>query len=145
MNDAKYIGMDVPKVTISVAGDVSGAAFPLSHADRGIEQGHGGGRGSIEQTRSQTSGRAATVAHLGSWTGDGQAQGVYGSDGCAGLFLRSAESLATRHKRKHEPAAAAILPARHRAVALFLRAARPGLAALEPTPAKDLRIPHSCE
>jgi transposase, IS30 family len=37
----------------------------------------------------------------------------YGGDGCEGLLLRSAESLATWHQRKHQPAAAAILPARH--------------------------------
>jgi hypothetical protein len=33
---------------------------------------------------------------------------------------------------------------RHRSVCLFSRAARPGLAALESTTEKDLRIPNSC-
>jgi len=62
--------------------------------------------------------RAATVANLGSRAGDGQAQGVHGSDGCAGPLLRSAESLQREDKRKHEPAAAAIFSARHGPIAI---------------------------
>ena len=58
--------------------DTRGAAFTFSHADQGAEQRHGSGRGGIEQTCSQTSGNPATLADVGSRTGDGQAQGVYG-------------------------------------------------------------------
>src|SRR5262245_49776194 len=74
--------------------DASGAAFTFSHADQGAEPRHGGGRGGLEQTRSQTSGNPGPLADVGSRTRDGEAQGVYGSHGCAGLLLRSAESLA---------------------------------------------------
>ena len=66
-------------------------------------------------------------------------------DGCEGLLLRSAESLAAWHERKHQPAAAAILPARHRPVAHLSSAARPGLAALESTSKKNPGISNSCE
>jgi len=54
---------------------------------------NGRGRGGIEQTCSQTSGNPATLAHVGSRTGNGQAQGIYGSYRCAGLLLRSTKSL----------------------------------------------------
>jgi len=50
---------------------------------KSAEQRHGGSRSSIEQTCSQTSSNAATLADLGSRTRNGQAQGIYGSDGCA--------------------------------------------------------------
>jgi IS30 family transposase len=88
---------------------------------------------------------AQTFADLGSRTGDGQAQGVYGGHECASLLLRSTKSLATRHQRKHQSAFAAILPARHGPVCLFASAARPGLAALEPTTQKNIGIRNSRE
>src|SRR5579859_5973600 len=98
----------------------------------------------LESACSQTSRYAETLTDVGSRTGDGEAQRIHGSDRCAGLLLQSAKSLATRHERKHESVIAAILPARHRSVRLFSRAARPGLAALESTTEKDLRVPYSC-
>jgi len=90
-------------------------------------------------------GYPATLADVGSRTGDGQAQGLHGSHGRQGLLLRSAKSLAARHERKHQSAAATILPPTHRPVCLFASAARPGRAALESTTEKDLRIPDPCE
>ena len=60
----------------------------------------------------------ATLADVGSRVGDGQAQGVYGGHECAGLLLRSTKSLATWDERKYQSAAAAILPARNRPVAI---------------------------
>ena len=93
--------------------DTRGAAFSFSHADQGAGQRHGGGRGGIEQTCSQTSGNPATLADVGSRTGDGQAQGVYRGHRCAGLLLRSTKSLAAWDERKHESAVEAILPARN--------------------------------
>ena len=62
-----------------------------------------------------------------------------------GLLLRSAKSLAAWHERKHQSAAATILPPRHRPVWLFASAARPGRAALEPTTEENLRFPNPCE
>ncbi len=106
---------------------------------------HGSCRCCFESTCSQTPRYAETLADLGSRTRDGQAQGLYGSHGCAGLLLRSAKSLATRHQRKHESAVAAILPARNRPVCPFASAARPGRAALESTAQKNLRLRNSCE
>src|SRR6202161_2261923 len=88
--------------------------------------------------------RAETLADVGSRTGDGETQRLHGSDRCAGLLLRSAKPLATRHERKHQSAVTAILPTRHRSVWLFSRAARPGLAALESTTEKDPWIPNTC-
>ena len=125
--------------------DTGGATFPFSHADQGAEQRHGGGRGGIEQTCSQTSGHPATLAHVGSGTGDGQAQGVYCGHRCAGLLLRSTESVAAWNQREYESAIAAILPARNRPVFHLSRAARLRRAALESTPQKNPRIPNSCE
>ena len=98
----------------------------------------------LEPACSQTPRHAETLADVGSRTGDGETQGLHGSYRCAGLFLRSAKPLATRHERKHQSALTAILPTRHRPVWLFSRAARPGLAALESTAEKDPRIPNSC-
>src|SRR5262245_40594794 len=125
--------------------DASGAAFTFSHADQGAEQRHGGGRGGLEQTRSQPSSNPAPLADVGSRTRDGEAQGVYGSHGCAGLLLRSAESLAAWDEREHESAVATILPERNRPVSYLSSAARPGLAALESTTKKDFRIRNSRE
>jgi hypothetical protein len=88
---------------------------------------------------------AEALADLGSRTGDGQTQGLHGSYRCAGLLLRSAKSLAARHKRKHQSAVTAILSSRHRPVRFFASAARPGLAALESTPQKNTGLPNSCE
>ena len=51
--------------------DTRGAAFSFSHADQSAEQRHGRGCGGIEQTCSQTSGNSATLADVGSRTGDG--------------------------------------------------------------------------
>ena len=45
--------------------------------------------------------RAAKVADLGPWVGDGGAQGVLGRHGRPGLLLRPAEPVATRNEREH--------------------------------------------
>ena len=89
----------------------------------------------------------ATLRRSLTWDagGDGQAQRVHGRNGCAGVFLRSAKSLATRLERKYESTSEAILPARYRPVLHLSRAARPGRAALESTSQKNSRIPNSCE
>ena len=76
----------------------------FAHADQSAQQGHGRGGDGIESACSQTSGYPATLVDVGSRTGDGEAQGLYGSYRCAGLLLRSAKSLAAWHERKHEPA-----------------------------------------
>ena len=55
----------------------------------------------------------ASLADLGPRAGDGPAQNLHDGDGCAGLLLRSAESLAARLERKHQRATAAI-PAKER-------------------------------
>ena len=55
-----------------------------------------------------TSGDVAALADLGSRAGDGPAQKLHDGDGCTGLLLRSAESLAARLERKHQRAATAI-------------------------------------
>ena len=68
-------------------GDTRRAAFSLSHADQSAGQRHRSGCSGIEQTCSQTSGNSATLADVGSRTGDGQAQGVYRGHRCAGLLL----------------------------------------------------------
>ena len=99
----------------------------------------------LESTCSQTPCFPKTLVDLGSWTGDGQAQGVYGGHECASLLLRSAKSLATRQQRKHQSAPAAILSARHRPVWFFASAARPCLAALESATQKDIGIRNSSE
>ena len=67
--------------------DSGGAPFALCHADQGAQQEHGNGRCCIESACSQTPRYPATLADLGSRTRDGQAQGLHGSDGCAGLLL----------------------------------------------------------
>ena len=99
----------------------------------------------LTSTCSQTPCFAKAFADLGSRTGDGQAQGVYGSHESASLLLRSTKSLATRHQRKHQSAPAAILSARHRPVWFFASAARPCLAALESTTQKNIGIRNSRE
>ena len=50
----------------------------------------------------------AALADLGSRAGDGPAQKLHDGHGCAGLLLRSAESLAARLERKHQRATTAI-------------------------------------
>ena len=124
--------------------DAGGTPFTLRHADPGAEQRNGSCSRRLEPACSQAPRHAETLADVGPRTGDGETQGLHGSYRCAGLFLRSAKPLATRHERKHQSALTAILPTRHRSVRLFSRAARPGLAALESTTEKDLRIPNSC-
>ena len=52
-----------------------------------------------------TPGDAAALADLGSRAGDGAAQKLHDGDGCTGLLLRSAKSLAARLERKHQRAA----------------------------------------
>src|ERR1700743_6302 len=118
--------------------------FTLCHADQGTEQRNRSCSCCLEPARSQTPHYAETLADLGPRAGDGETQGLHGSYRCAGLFLRSAKPMATRHERKHQFALTAVLPSRHRSVWLLSRAARPGLAALESTTEKDLRIPTSC-
>ena len=56
-----------------------------------------------------------------------ETQGLYGSYGCAGVLLRSAKSLAARHKRKHQSSVTAILRERYRPIRHLSSAARPGL------------------
>ncbi len=124
--------------------DAGRTPFTLRDADQGTEQRNRRCRCCLEPARSQATVYAETLADVGSRTGDGKTQGFHGSYRCAGLLLRSAKSVAARHERKHQSAPAAILPAPHRSVWLFSRAARPGLPALESTTEKDLRIPHSC-
>src|SRR5271154_4357567 len=61
------------------------------------------------------------------------------------VLLRSAESLAARHERKHQSTAATILPPRNRPVPHLSSAAPPSLAALESTSQKDIGFPNSCQ
>jgi DNA-binding CsgD family transcriptional regulator len=56
-------------------------------------------------------------------------------------LLNRATSTVSREVARHQPAAAAILPARNRPVPHLSSAARPRLAALESTAQKNLRIP----
>ena len=63
------------------------------------------------EDKMQNSRHAARLTDVGSRTGDGQAQGLHGSQGRQGLLLRSARSLAAGHERKNQSAAAAIFPA----------------------------------
>ena len=51
----------------------------------------------LEPACAQTPRYPATLADVGPRSEDGQTQGLYGSYGCAGVLLRSAESLAARH------------------------------------------------
>jgi hypothetical protein len=120
--------------------DTGRTPFTLCHADQGTQQRDGSCGCCFESTWAQTPRNAETLADVGPRTGDGETQGVYGSYGCAGVLLRSAKSLAARHERKHQSAVTAILPSRHRPVWLFASAARPGLAALESTPKKNLKL-----
>jgi len=83
-------------------------------------------------------GNPATLAELGSGTGDGQALGLYRSHRCESLLLRSAESLAAWNERKYQSSAPTVFPARHRPVSHLASAAR--LAALESTSKKDFRL-----
>src|SRR6202522_829438 len=125
--------------------DSGGTSFALCHADQGAEQRNRSGGCGFNSACSQTPFFAKTFADLGSRTGDGQAQGVYGSHEGASLLLRSTKSLATRHQRKHQSAFEAILPARHGPFRLFASAARPGLAALKSTTQKNIGIRNSRE
>ena len=65
----------------------------------------------------------APAPHLSETLCEGQTlltiEGLYASYGCAGLLLRSAKSLATRHKRKHQSTVTAILPPTYRTVCSF--------------------------
>jgi IS30 family transposase len=61
------------------------------------------------------------------------------------ICWRSAKPVATWNERKYKSAPATILPTRNRPVRHLSRAARPGRAALEPTPKKNPRIPNSGE
>jgi len=121
------------------------APFTLCHADQGTEQRNRSCRYRLKSTRSQTPRYAETLAHVGSRTGDGEAQGLYGGYRGAGLFLRSAKPLAARHERKYQPTFTAILPTRNRPIWLFSSAAQPGRAALKSASEKDAGISDSRE
>ena len=58
----------------------------------------------------QTPGPAAQVTDLGSWSGTGRPQNVHHGHGYYRLLLRSSEPMAARNERKHQPAAAPVLP-----------------------------------
>jgi IS30 family transposase len=58
--------------------------------------------------RAKTSGGVTPLADLGPRTGDGSAQELHDRHECAGLLLRSAESLAARLERKHKRTFAAV-------------------------------------
>src|SRR5262249_43031860 len=115
------------------------------HADQGARQRNGSCGCCLESARSQTPGYAATFADLGPRTGDGQTQGLHGSYRCAGVFLRSTESLAARLERKHKWLITTILPYGNRPVCLLASAARPGLAALKSASKRDFGISNSGE
>ena len=93
-------------------GHAGGASFALCMLVKVPSKDTDSGGGRLEPACAQTSGDVASLADLGPRTGDGQAQELYGGDGCAGLLLRSAKSLAARLERKHQCAVTAILPAR---------------------------------
>src|SRR3712207_4653280 len=59
-------------------------------------------------------GAAATVADVGSGSGDGPARPAADRGWRGGLLLRPAQPVAARHEREHQRAAAAILPEGHR-------------------------------
>jgi hypothetical protein len=118
--------------------------FTLCPVDQSTQQRNGSRSSCFEPACSQAHRHAETLTHVGPWTGDGETQGLHGSYRCAGLFLRSAKPLATRHERKHQSGVTAILPSTHRSVWLLSGAARPSLAALESSTEKDLRIPNTC-
>jgi hypothetical protein len=69
---------------------------------------------------------------------NGQTQDLHGSHGCASALLRSAQPLATRHQRKHQPAAAATLCSRYGPVRPIASTTRSSCLASEPTPSKTL-------
>ncbi len=56
----------------------------------------------LSRARATTPGDVAALVDLGSRAGDGPAQELHDGYGCAGLLLRSAESLAARLERKHQ-------------------------------------------
>ena len=111
--------------------DSGRTSFALCRADQSVRQRHGSCRCCLESARSQTSRYPATLTNMGSRTGDGQAQELHGGHERQGLLLRSAKSLAAWDKRKHQSAAATILPPRYGPFCLLSSAARPGSTALE--------------
>ena len=83
----------------------------------GQRYGHSGRR--PEPARAPASGDAAALVNLGSRPGDGPAQELYDGNGCTGVLLRSAKSLAARLERKHQRAIAAIPAEERRPVYVF--------------------------
>jgi hypothetical protein len=80
--------------------DTGRTPFTLRHADPGAEQRNGSCSRRLEPACSQTSRHVETLADVGPGTGDGETQGLYSRHRRAGLFLRSAKPLATRHGTK---------------------------------------------
>ena len=126
-------------------GNPGRTSFALCHADQGAQQRNGSGGCGLESACSQTPRYAATLTDLGPRTREGQTQGLHRSYGCAGLLLRSAESLAARLERKHQSAVTTILSSRHRPVWLFASGSGQSGAALKPASQKNFRISNSCE
>ena len=73
----------------------------------------------IQYVRQLPPSGVAALADLGSRAGDGRAQELHDGDGCAGLLLRSAKSLAARLERKHQRAFAPISAEEGRPVPLL--------------------------
>src|SRR5579872_2727085 len=96
------------RATVTWRGHAGGASFAFLHAGEGARQGYGSGSGRSEPARAKTSGGVAPLADLGPRTGDGPTQKLHDSHECAGLLLRSAESLAARLERKHQRTFAAV-------------------------------------
>ncbi len=80
------------------------------------------------------------LVDLGSRTGDGQTQNLHGSDECESLLLRSAQPLATRNQRKHQPPAAPIFAEENRPFRLHAIPTGQDRAASQSTPAKNFGL-----
>ena len=71
-------------------------------------------------------------------------QGLHDRHRRAGLFLRSAKSVAARQQRKHQRIVASVLPQRHRSLGLLSVVLEQDRVAPKPTSPKNLGICNAC-
>src|SRR5262249_6484795 len=100
-----------------------------------------GRRAGPRQAGAAAAGRATAITHLGSWVGDGGAQGVLDRYRRAGLLLRSAEPVAAGDEREHESSPPPVFPERHRPLALLASRPEPDRSSAEPAASQDAGLP----
>jgi len=102
-------------------------------------------RRGLEPANPQAPNIPTALVDLGSRAGDGTAQDLHRGHRCESLFLRSAQPLAARNERKHQPPAAPIPAEENRPFRLHTIPTGQDRAASKSTAPKNLGLRDSCK